>query len=73
MSRVITANAPAGLFRVFCRSEIGAKSLCVIMSDPELIFEPVSVESHLSQKLIKRKLSVSYWSTWQSWESPSVV
>jgi len=60
MSRFSTANMPAGLFRVFCRSEVGAKSFSVIMNDPEFIFE----HRHLSQTLIKRKLSVSYWPTW---------
>ena len=62
MSRFGTANTPAGPFRVFCTSEVGAKSFSVIMNDPEFIFEPVSDEHrHLSQTLIKRKLSVSYW------------
>jgi len=62
MSRFSTAIMPAGLFRVFCRSEVGAKLFSVIMNDPEFMFEPVSDEHrHLSQTLIKRKLSVSYW------------
>ena len=66
MSRFSTANMPAGLFRVFCRSEVGAKSFSVIMNDPEFIFERLSDEyRHLSLTLIKRKLSVSYWSTWE--------
>ena len=64
MSRFSTANAPAGHFRVYCRSEVDAKTFSVITNDPEFIFEPVSDEHHrLSQTLIKRKLSVSYWST----------
>jgi hypothetical protein len=64
MSRFGAANKPAGLFRVFCRSEVGAKSFSVIMDDPEFMFEPVSDKHrHLSQTLVKRILSVSYWST----------
>jgi len=41
MSRCGTANMPAGLFHVFCRSEVGAKLFSVIMNDPEFIFVPV--------------------------------
>ena len=63
--RVCTANGPAGLFRVLCRSEVGAKSFSVIMNAPEFIFQVVSDKDYpLSQTLIKLTLPVSYWSIW---------